>query len=130
VLEFPIFRTNFARYRAPVKTTEPAMSPDPGYGQQPLAESVPTLAQRADQVLFADVRQRPGLPPRKRSLLTVAALVAPGRVEPLPFDHAPARHNGFGQHELVEAIPHLAFRAGWPVAVSALVRLRELPDAP
>jgi 4-carboxymuconolactone decarboxylase len=39
----------------------------------------PKLADLTDDVLFADVWQRPGLSPRDRSLITVAALVALGR---------------------------------------------------
>ena len=39
----------------------------------------PKLADLTDDVLFADVRQRPGLSARDRSLITVAALAAPGR---------------------------------------------------
>lgn len=106
------------------------MTPEPGYGQRHLADIAPKLARLTDEVLFGDVWQRPGLSPRERSLITVAALAALGRVEQLPFHLARARDNGLDRGQLAEAITHLAFYAGWPCAVSALERLRALPASP
>jgi 4-carboxymuconolactone decarboxylase len=37
--------------------------------------------------------------------------------------------NGLTREELVEAITHLAFYAGWPTAVSALARLEDVLEA-
>jgi 4-carboxymuconolactone decarboxylase len=37
-----------------------------------------------------------------------------------------ARQNGVTEQELVEAITHLAFYAGWPSAVSAVAVAREV----
>jgi len=39
---------------------------------------------------------------------------------------ARARDNGLTQDELVEAITHLAFYAGWPCAVTAVGVAREV----
>ncbi|MDF3866967.1 carboxymuconolactone decarboxylase family protein [Pseudomonas denitrificans (nom. rej.)] len=85
----------------------------------------PKLAQITEQVLFGDIWQRPQLAPRERSLATVAALVAMGRLEQLPFHLQLARDNGLTREELVELITHLAFYSGWPTAASALNRLEE-----
>ncbi|WP_448683891.1 carboxymuconolactone decarboxylase family protein [Pseudomonas nicosulfuronedens] len=76
-------------------------------------------------MLFGDIWQRPQLAPRERSLATVAALVAMGRLEQLPFHLRLARNNGLTRDELVELITHLAFYSGWPTAASALNRLEE-----
>lgn len=80
----------------------------------------PALADYTDKVLFGDVWQRPGLSPRDRSLITVASLVALYRTNELPFHLKRALENGLNRDELIEAITHLAFYAGWPTASSAL----------
>ncbi len=84
----------------------------------------PKFAQLIDEVLFADLWQRPALSPRERSLVTVAALVALYRPQQLPFHLSRALDNGLRHDELAEAITHLAFYAGWPCAASALPLLR------
>lgn len=79
----------------------------------------PKLAELSANVLFGDVWERPGLSKRDRSLVTVAALVAAYRPGQMPFHMKRALENGVTSEELVEAITHLAFYAGWPSAVSA-----------
>lgn len=92
---------------------------------------VPPLAAYTDSLLFGEVWARPGLPPRERSLITVAALLALYRPEQLPFHLQRALESGVSRDELVEVITHLAFYAGWPAAVSAARMLGELPaDGP
>ncbi len=71
-------------------------------------------------MLFGDVWKRPGLSPRDRSLVTVASFVALYRVNKLPFHLKRALENGLSREELIEAITHLAFYAGWPTASTAL----------
>lgn len=85
-----------------------------------LRAHAPAFVELSERVLFGEVWQRPGLSPRDRSLITVAALVALGRGAQLPFHLALAERNGLARAELIEAIIHLAFYAGWPVAASAL----------
>lgn len=102
------------------------MQPSQQAGQQAFGDIAPKLAQLSDSVLFDDVWQRPGLTPRERSLITVAALVALNRVEQMLFHLQLAERNGVSVEQLAEAITHLAFYAGWPAAASAVARLREL----
>ena len=85
-----------------------------------IREHAPKLADLTDDVLFADVWERPGLSPRDRSLITVAALVALGRDAQLTGHLRRALDNGLSRDQLAEAITHLAFYAGWPAAVSAV----------
>ncbi|WP_420008727.1 carboxymuconolactone decarboxylase family protein [Xanthomonas sacchari] len=102
--------------------SDPAMpfpSPQAAFG-----DIAPAFARLTDEVLFAEVWQRPGLPLRERSLITVATLVALYRLEQLPFHLARALDNGLDREALAEAITHLAFYAGWPCAASALPLLR------
>lgn len=98
--------------------------------QQAFGDIAPKLAQLSDSVLFDDVWQRPGLSPRERSLITVAALVALNRMEQLPFHLHLAERHGVSIEQLAELITHLAFYAGWPAAASAVARLRELKQEP
>jgi 4-carboxymuconolactone decarboxylase len=71
-------------------------------------------------VLFGEVWKRPQLSPKERSLITVAALITGGNAEQLTYHLQFARDNGATEEELIEAITHLAFYAGWPKAISAM----------
>src|SRR5687768_10590478 len=84
------------------------------------------VPERHHNVLFADVWARPELSPRDRSLVTVSALIAMNRPDQLRSHLARARENGVTQEELVEAITHLAFYAGWPNAVTAIAVAKEV----
>lgn len=83
-------------------------------------EIAPAFARYSEEVLFGEVWRREQLSLRERSLLTVSALVAGGLTEQLPFHIRLARENGLSEEELIEAITHLAFYAGWPRAASAI----------
>jgi 4-carboxymuconolactone decarboxylase len=77
-------------------------------------------------VLFGDVWERKELSKRDRSLVTVAALIALNRPEQLRFHLQKALENGLKKEELIEVITHLAFYAGWPNAMSAVLIAKEL----
>lgn len=98
----------------------------PSRAQQLMGDVAPKLAQLTDEVLFGDVWARPGLSPRDRSLVTVSALIAMNRPDQLRSHMALARQNGVTEPELVEALTHLAFYAGWPSAVTAAGVAREV----
>jgi hypothetical protein len=59
--------------------------------------------------------------PRDRSLVTVASLITGGNTEQLVFHLKKAKKNGLSEEELIEVIIHLAFYAGWPKAMSAIM---------
>lgn len=80
----------------------------------------PKLAELTDDVLFADVWNRPELSPRDRSLITVAVLTANGNTGQLGFHLGRAIENGVTQDELVEAITHVTLYAGWPQGMAAM----------
>jgi 4-carboxymuconolactone decarboxylase len=94
--------------------------------QQLFGDISPKFAELTDNVLYGDVWARPGLSPRDRSLVTVSALIALNRPDQLRSHLALARQNGVTQDELIEAITHMAFYAGWPSAVSAIAIAREV----
>jgi 4-carboxymuconolactone decarboxylase len=106
---------------------QPAVAPTrPSRAQRLLGDVAPKLAQLTDDVLFGDVWARPGLSPRDRSLVTVSALIALNRPDQLRSHMALARTNGLTRDELVEALTHLAFYAGWPNAITAVGVAREV----
>jgi len=94
--------------------------------QQLMGDFAPKLAELTDDVLFGDVWARAELSPRDRSLITVAALIANGNTEQLPSHLNLARANGLSETELSEVMTHLAFYAGWPRAVSAVLVAKEV----
>lgn len=88
--------------------------------QAAVGDIAPKLAQLTDDVLFGDVWERPELPKRDRSLITVASLITSGIVEQLPNHLRLAKANGVTEAEVIETMIHLAFYAGWPKAMSAV----------
>jgi 4-carboxymuconolactone decarboxylase len=95
-------------------------------GYKALGDFAPKLVELSDEVLFGDVWERPQLSKRDRSLITCAALVATGKTEQMTFHFPRAIENGVTQDELVELITHLAFYVGWPNAMSAMARAKEM----
>ncbi|BFU43369.1 carboxymuconolactone decarboxylase family protein [Krasilnikovia sp. MM14-A1004] len=93
---------------------------EPSTAQRLVGDIAPKLAELTDEVLFGDVWDRPELARRDRSLITVASLVTNGSTEQLVSHLRLAKQNGLTEAELVEAIVHLAFYAGWPRAMSAI----------
>jgi len=94
--------------------------------QRLLGDFAPKMVQLTDDVLFGDVWQRPGLSPRDRSLVTVAVLAATYRPDQLSSHLRRALANGLTPDELVEALTHLAFYAGWPSGMAALTQLKTI----
>lgn len=99
--------------------TTPAAANKNSRAQQLYGEIAPKFVELTDNVLYADIWERPGLSKRDRSLITVSALIAMNRPDQLRSHLALARQNGLTREELAEAITHLAFYSGWPNSVSA-----------
>lgn len=108
----------------------PPAASQPSRAQQLMGDIAPKLAQLTDDLLFGDIWARPGLSRRDRSLATVSALIAMNRPDQLRSHLALARENGVTETELVEAITHLAFYAGWPSGVTAATVAKEVFKKP
>lgn len=119
------YRTSAAVRDSAVAGPQPSRA-QPSRAQQLMGDIAPKLVQLTDSVLFGDVWARPGLSRRDRSLVTVSALVAMNRPDQLRSHLALARENGVTRDELIEAITHLAFYAGWPNAVTAIGVAKEV----
>lgn len=87
---------------------------------QQFGASFPGIVQYTTDILFRDLWLRPGLAPRDRSLVTVAALIAAGQVAQMTYHLNRAMDNGLTQEQAGEVITHLAFYVGWPNAFSAM----------
>lgn len=102
------------------------MSKEPSAARKMIGDFAPKLVELTDNVLFGDVWERSELSKRDRSLATVAALVAMNRPDQLRFHLTYAVENGMKKEELIEIITHLAFYAGWPSAMSAIMVAKEV----
>ena len=88
----------------------------------------PEFAKLTQDLLFGDIWERPGLSKRDKSLITVTILVALNRIEQVEFHLNKAFENGLSKEELVAAITHIAFYAGWPTAASGFNHLQKVID--
>ncbi len=93
------------------------------------AEAVaPEFAKLTHDFLFEDIWKRPELSQRDKSLITVTCLVALNRIEQVEIHLKKAFENGLTKEELVAAITHIAFYAGWPTAVSGFDHLKKVME--
>jgi 4-carboxymuconolactone decarboxylase len=104
------------------------MSTEPTNARKSFGDIAPHLAEITDKVLFGDVWAHDALSPRDRSLVTITSLISLYRVNELPFHLKKALENGVTREEIVGAITHLAFYAGWPPAMTALQIARTIFD--
>lgn len=88
----------------------------------------PEFAKLTHDFLFGDIWKRPGLSQRDKSLITVTCLVALNRIEQVEIHLNKAFENGLTKEELVAAITHIAFYAGWPAAFSGFGHLKKIID--
>ncbi|MDI9929714.1 carboxymuconolactone decarboxylase family protein [Rhodococcus sp. IEGM 1354] len=99
-----------------------------GGGRSMFGDFAPKLAELTDDVLFADVWNRPELAARDRSLVTVAVLAAGGDTAQLEFHLGRAIENGVTQSELIETLTHVTLYAGWPKGMAAMGVAKKLFD--
>lgn len=88
----------------------------------------PEFAKLTEDFLFGDMWKRPELSQRDKSLITVTCLVAMNRIEQVDIHLKKAFENGLTKEELVAAITHITFYAGWPAAVSGFAHLKKVID--
>ncbi|HVA00980.1 MAG TPA: carboxymuconolactone decarboxylase family protein [Terriglobia bacterium] len=85
------------------------------------AKLSPDFADMVTNFLAAEVWSRPNLELKTRSLITVAALTALGRVNGLRLNIEIALNNGATRAEILETLLHMAPYAGFPACWDALV---------
>jgi 4-carboxymuconolactone decarboxylase len=70
--------------------------------------------------------KRPGLTPRDRGMITIAALIARNQTIEMPYHFNLALDNGVKPREISEIITHLAFYSGWANALSAVAVAKDV----
>ncbi|WP_029586827.1 carboxymuconolactone decarboxylase family protein [Bradyrhizobium sp. URHD0069] len=109
-----------------------AQAPTTPEGVKPMVTSqdiravAPALERYAQDVVLGNLWKRPGLSPRDRSIVTVAALVARNQTVELPYYLNLAIDSGVKPSEISEIITHLAFYTGWANAMHAIPAAREV----
>jgi 4-carboxymuconolactone decarboxylase len=96
------------------------MPQEPTNARKAFGDIAPDLPEITDTVLFGRVWEDKSLSPRDRSLVTIVTLAALYRQNELPFHLAKGIENGLSQEEIIAAITHTAFYAGWPTAMTAI----------
>jgi 4-carboxymuconolactone decarboxylase len=86
----------------------------------------PALEEYTQDRLLGEVWKRPGLTPRDRSIVTVAALIARNQTIEMPFNLNVALDDGVKPREISEIITHLAFYSGWSNAMTAVAVVKEV----
>src|SRR5437016_6967496 len=86
----------------------------------------PALEKYTRERLLGEVWKRPGLAPRDRSILTLAALIARNQTVEMPYHVNLALDNGVKPREISEIITHLAFYSGWANAMSAIAATKDV----
>ncbi len=98
----------------------------PRLSSEDVRRVAPALEAYTQDRLYGDVWKRPGLTPRDRSLITVAALIARDQTPALTSYLNQALENGVAPREISETITHLAFYAGWTNAFGAVSAARDV----
>ena len=87
------------------------------------------LQELVTEFAWGTVWQRPGLPRRDRSLMTVVMLVALNRPHELRLHLRGALNNGLSREEIREALLHAAVYCGVPTSVEAFRSAAEVVEA-
>ena len=86
----------------------------------------PALEKYTQGRLLGDVWKRPGLAPRDRGIVTLAALIARNQTIEMRYYLNLALDNGVKPREISEIITHLAFYSGWGNAMAAVAVAKDV----
>ncbi|MFV0623472.1 carboxymuconolactone decarboxylase family protein [Sphingomonas sp. ac-8] len=101
------------------------MADEPNNARDSFGDIAPQLAEITDRTLFGTVWEDQTLSPRERSLVTITTLVAQYRHNELGFHLKKGLENGLSKEEIIAAITHIAFYAGWPSAMTGIQQARK-----
>ena len=103
--------------------------------QQPAAASADDISQIAPEfnrltteLLNGDHWKRTDLSPRDRSLVTITILATLNKTEQIDFHLNKALDNGLKQEDIVAAMTHTAFYAGWPSGYTGITHLKAVVE--
>lgn len=113
-------------YVQPLPLNEQAEATREAGVQANFSAVAPGVVADTREVLFNDLWLRPGLQPRDRSMVTVAALIAGGMQQQMTYHLNRAMDNGLTQEQAAGMLSHLAYYAGWPNVFSAMPIARDV----
>jgi 4-carboxymuconolactone decarboxylase len=108
-----------------VQTTQPNIDKR-RLSPEDVRKVAPALEAYTQERLYGEIWKRPGLAPRDRSLVTIAALIARDQSPALTYYFDQALENGVKPREISEIITHLAFYAGSANVFSAVGPARDV----
>lgn len=111
---------------AHAQETEAMDNAKPPLTSEEVRSVAPALAAYTQDRLLGDVWKRPGLSPRDRSLVTLAALIARNQTIEMPYHVNLALDNGVKPREISGIVTHLAFYAGWANAMAAVAVVKDV----
>lgn len=113
---------DFTALQAPLQPlpAEPADTARTKATTAQFGKAAPKFAELTNRVVFGELWHRSDLSVRDRSLVTIAALAAMGDADLLEPYLRRGVAAGLTREEIVEALTHLAFYAGWGKATKAL----------
>ncbi len=114
-IDTAILRAEGPRLQAPESEAARAAATRAGLGTV-----APKFVQLTNDVVSGDLWRRPDLSVRDRSLVTITALAAMGDDDQLEIYLRRGIESGLTRAQIVEALTHLGFYAGWPRATKAL----------
>ena len=86
-------------------------------GRDALGKFAPNFAHYNDDILFGENWNDEALDLKTRSLITVVALMSQGITDSsIKYHITNSKNHGVTKEEMVAAITHTAFYAGWPKA--------------
>jgi 4-carboxymuconolactone decarboxylase len=88
------------------------------------------FAKLLNDQLFGEIWNRPGLPAKTRSMITVAVLMALGRPQELRLHMRGALNLGITPQELKEIIVHVSQYSGVPTAIEGIRAFAEVTAPP
>lgn len=95
-------------------------------GLKDMRTVAPALEKYTQERLLGDVWKRPGLAPRDRGIVTLAALIARNQTIEMRYYLNLALDNGVKPREISEIITHLAFYSGWGNAMAAVAVAKDV----
>lgn len=99
---------------------------NPSLSQEDVEKVAPALQAYTKNRLLDGVWKRPGLAPRDRSIVTLAALIARNQTIEMAYYVNLALDNGVKPREISEIITHLAFYSGWGNAMSSVAVVKDV----
>jgi 4-carboxymuconolactone decarboxylase len=113
-------RTRFLFFAFTLSLAAPAVAEGKSPSRKDFQMVAPALDKYTQDRLLGEVWKRPGLSPRDRSVVTLAALIARNQTISLSDHLKLALDHGVKPTEISEIIIHLAFYSGWANATAAI----------